>query len=74
MPTFAESVTGMAYADDEAAYKKASDKIPVAFERVERALEKGGGPILQRRQIFAGRCAYAPFLQRFFLDRIRPIV
>src|SRR5215211_7325578 len=45
VPTFAESVTGMAYADDEAAYKKASDKIPVAFERVERALEKGGGPL-----------------------------
>src|SRR5215470_5991857 len=32
VPTFAEHVTGMAYADDEAGYKVAAGKIPVAFE------------------------------------------
>ena len=40
VPTFSESVTGMAYADDEAAYRKCVDKIPVAFERLESALAK----------------------------------
>jgi hypothetical protein len=30
-------VTGMAYADDEAGYKVAAGKIPVAFERLERS-------------------------------------
>src|SRR5947199_10810657 len=42
VPTFAESVTGMAYAGDEAAYNAAAAKIPVAFERLDRALEKQG--------------------------------
>src|SRR6516162_1636801 len=37
VPTFAEHVTGMAYADDEAGYKVAAGKIPVAFERLERS-------------------------------------
>jgi glutathione S-transferase len=74
VPTFAESVTGMAYADDEVAYKKASDKIPVAFERVESALEKGGGPFFNGAKYSLVDAAYAPFLQRyFFLDRIRPV-
>ena len=74
VPTFAESVTGMAYADDEAAYKKASTKIPVAFERLERALEKGGGPFFNGAKYSLVDAAYAPFLQRYiFLDRIRPI-
>ena len=46
VPTFAEQVTGMAYADDEVEYKKCAEKIPLAFERVERALEKqGAGPL-----------------------------
>src|SRR6201986_3840144 len=35
VPTFSESVTGMAYADDEAGYKAAAAKSPVAFERLE---------------------------------------
>jgi len=75
VPTFAESVTGMAYADDEAAYKKSVDKIPTAFERVERALEKQGtGPLFNGAKYSLVDAAYAPFLQRyFFLDRIRPI-
>jgi glutathione S-transferase len=46
VPTFSEQVTGVAYADDEAAGKKCLDKIPQAFERLERALEKqGAGPL-----------------------------
>ena len=74
VPTFAESVTGMAYAGDEAAYKAAAAKIPVAFERVERALEEGGGPFFNGAKYSLVDAAYAPFLQRyFFLDRIRPI-
>jgi glutathione S-transferase len=75
VPTFAESVTGMAYADDEAGYRKCLEKIPVAFERIERALEKqGAGPLFNGANYSLVDAAYAPFLQRyFFLDRIRPI-
>ena len=75
VPTFAEHVTGVAYADDEAAGKKCLDKIPVAFERLERALEKqGAGPLFNGAKYSLVDAAYAPFLQRyFFLDRIRPI-
>ena len=73
--TFAEHVTGVAYADDEAAGKSCLDKIPVAFERLERALEKqGAGPLFNGAKYSLVDAAYAPFLQRyFFLDRIRPI-
>src|SRR5215472_12230869 len=35
IPTFAEGVTGCAYADNEAAYNAAVAKIPTAFERLE---------------------------------------
>ena len=75
VPTFAEHVTGVAYADDEAAGKSCLDKIPVAFERLERALEKqGAGPLFNGAKYSLVDAAYAPFLQRyFFLDRIRPI-
>jgi len=50
-------------------------KIPVAFERLERALEKqGAGPLFNGAKYSLVDAAYAPFLQRyFFLDRIRPI-
>ena len=75
VPTFAEHVTGMAYADDEAGYKAATGKIPVAFERLERALEKqGAGPFFNGAKYSLVDAAYAPFLQRYyFLERIRPI-
>jgi glutathione S-transferase len=74
VPTFSENVTGCAYADDEAAYNAAVAKIPVAFERVEKALEKGGGPLFNGAKYSLVDAAYAPFLQRyFFLDRIKPI-
>jgi len=75
IPTFAEGVTGCAYADTEADYNKAVDKIPVAFERLETALAKqGSGPLFNGAAYSLVDAAYAPFLQRyFFLDRIRPI-
>jgi glutathione S-transferase len=75
IPTFAEGVTGCAYADNEAAYNAAVAKIPVAFERLETALGKqGSGPLFNGAAYSLVDAAYAPFLQRyFFLDRIRPI-
>ena len=75
IPTFSEGVTGCAYADDEAAYTAAVAKIPVAFDRLEKALEKqGSGPFFNGTRYSLVDAAYAPFLQRyFFLDRIRPL-
>jgi glutathione S-transferase len=75
IPTFSEGVTGCAYADNEADYNKAVAKIPVAFERLERALEKqGSGPLFNGARYSLVDAAYAPFLQRYyFLDRIRPL-
>ena len=75
VPTFAEGVTGCAYADSEADYKKAVEKIPVAFDRLDKALEKqGGGPFFNGATYSLVDAAYAPFLQRYaFLDRIRPL-
>jgi glutathione S-transferase len=76
LPTFSEMVTGQAYADDEAAYRAAVAKIPVAFERLERALEtqSSQGPFFNGAKYSLVDAAYAPFLQRYwFLDRIRPL-
>src|SRR5882762_3569924 len=42
VPSFAAAVTGCAYSDSEADYRKAVAEIPVAFERLEKALEKQG--------------------------------
>ena len=75
VPTFASTVTGCAYADTEAEYKKAVEEIPVPFERLEKALEKqGSGPFFNGAKYSLVDAAYAPFLQRyFFLDRIKPL-
>jgi glutathione S-transferase len=75
VPTFAEHVTGMAYAEDETAYGAAAAKVPVAFERLERALKtQGAGPFFNGAAYSLVDAAYAPFLQRYhFLDRIRPL-
>jgi glutathione S-transferase len=75
VPTFAECVTGAAYAGDEADYNAALAKMPVAFERLERALEKqGSGPFFNGAKYSLVDAAYAPFLQRYYyLDRIKPI-
>ena len=56
VPTFAESLTGAGYAPTEEGYNKAIEKVPVAMERLEKALAtQGRGAILQRREILAGR-------------------
>lgn len=76
VPTFAEHVTGIAYAGDAAAAEAATAKIPVAFERLERALngQSAAGPLFNGSTYSLVDAAYAPFLQRYyFLDRIRPL-
>jgi len=73
VPTFADAVTATGYADSEAAYVKAAEKIPVVFDRLEKALEKqGNGPFFNGSQYSLVDAAYAPFLQRYlFLDRVK---
>src|SRR5580692_8733864 len=75
VPTFASAVTATGYAEDEAAYKAASEKIPLPFERIERALEKqGSGPFFNGAKYSLVDAAYAPFLQRYvFLDRVKAL-
>jgi glutathione S-transferase len=75
VPSFAAAVTGCAYADSEADYRKAVADIPVAFERVEKALAKqASGPYFNGARYSLVDAAYAPFLQRYhFLDRIKPL-
>jgi glutathione S-transferase len=75
VPTFSEMVTGGAYAETEADYNAAVAKIPIPFERLERALEKqGSGPFFNGTRYSLVDAAYAPFLQRyFFLDRLRKL-
>lgn len=74
VPTFASAVTATAYADTEEDYNKAAAGIPVPFERLEKALEKGGGPFFNGAKYSLVDAAYAPFLQRyFFLDRVKKL-
>ncbi len=75
LPTFSEMVTGSAYSEYEAEYKEDVAKIPVAFQRLEAALEKqNAGPFFNGAKYSLVDAAYAPFLQRYyFLDRIKPI-
>ena len=75
MPTFGDLVTGTGYADTEAEFRAAVEKIPVPFGRLERALEKqGSGPYFNGARYSLVDAAYTPFLQRhLFLDRIRKI-
>ncbi len=76
VPSFADTVTSTGYADSEAEYSTCAAKIPVAFERLEKALEKRGndGPFFNGPAFSLVDCAYAPFLQRYaFLDRVKPL-
>jgi glutathione S-transferase len=75
VPTFAESVTGAGYAPNEDGYNKAMEKVPVAFERLEKALEKqGAGPFFNGAKFSLVDASYAPFLQRYYyLDRVRRV-
>src|SRR6185312_378879 len=56
-------------------YEAALAKIPEAFDRLEKALEKqGSGPFFNGKDYSLVDAAYAPFLQRYvFLDRIKKI-
>jgi glutathione S-transferase len=75
VPSFADAVTSTAYADTEAEYDKAAAKIPVPFERLEKALEKqASGPFFNGTRYSLVDAAYAPFLQRYvFLDRVKKL-
>jgi glutathione S-transferase len=75
LPTFVDLVSGHAYADSEADYDKAAARVPTAFERLERALERqGSGPFFNGTRYSLVDAAYAPFLQRhLFLERIRKL-
>jgi glutathione S-transferase len=75
VPTFADMVTGCAYAASAADYQAAVARITVPFERLERALEKqNSGPFFNGARYGLVDAAYAPFLQRYdYLDRIRPL-
>jgi glutathione S-transferase len=74
-PTFADVVTSTGYAKTEAEYNAEAAKIPVPFERLEKALEKqGSGPFFNGARYSLVDAAYAPFLQRyFFLDRVKKL-
>src|ERR1700687_2858230 len=75
VPSFADAVTSTAYADTETEYDKAAAKIPVPFERLEKALEKqASGPFFNGARYSLVDAAYAPFLQRYvFLDRVKKL-
>lgn len=75
VPTFAENVTGSGYAVSETDYHKAVERIPLAFERLEKALEKqGAGPFFNGAAYSLVDAAYAPFLLRYHMvDRVRPL-
>ncbi len=75
VPTFADAVTATGYADSEAVYVKAAEKIPVVFDRLEKALEKqGSGPFFNGAKFSLVDAAYAPFLQRYlFLDGVKKL-
>ena len=80
IPTFAKIVTATAYADSEADYHAAAAKIPVPFERLEKALEKqvmshkGAGPYFNGAAYSLVDAGYAPFLQRYtYLDRLKKL-
>ncbi len=75
VPSFAEAVTGTAYAATQADYEKAAQNIPLAFARLEKALEtQDAGPFFNGADYSLVDAAYAPFLQRYdFLDRVKPL-
>ena len=75
LPSFASAVTGTAYAATATDYDRARDNIPVAFDRLEKALAaNGAGPWFNGAAYSLVDAAYAPFLQRYdFLYRVKPL-
>ncbi len=74
VPTFASGVTASGYAMNEEGYKKAVAEVPVAFDRLEKALDKqGSGPYFNGAAYSLVDAAYAPFLLRYaMLENIKP--
>jgi glutathione S-transferase len=68
-------VTGAGYAPTEEGYNKAVEKVPVAFERLEKALAtQSDGPFFNGAKFSLVDASYAPFLQRYYyLDRVRKV-
>ena len=75
IPTFADIVTATAYSATKAEYDEDAAKIPVPFERLEKALEKQkAGPYFNGANYSLVDAGYAPFLQRYtWLDRIQKL-
>ena len=75
VPTFADIVTATAYAATKAEHDEDATKIPVPFERLEKALEKQkAGPYFNGAAYSLVDAGYAPFLQRYtWLDRIQKL-
>ena len=80
LPSFVDLTSGHAYVATEAEFETAAAKVPMAFEKLEQALERQhaaageDGPFFNGRRYALVDTAYAPFLQRhLFLERIRPI-
>ena len=75
MPTFVDITSSHAYVDSEADFNKAAAGTAVAFEKLEKALERqGAAPFFNGKDYSLVDAAYAPFLQRhLFLERIKKI-
>lgn len=75
MPSFMDQISAHAYAQTEADFTKAAGNIPVAFEKLDRAMERRGqGPFFNGSSYSLVDASYAPALQRhLFLERIRPV-
>ena len=76
VPTFAEAVSGAAYADSEGAFAAKAQRIAEPFAKLEGALAQSGhdGPYFNGSTFSLVDAAYAPFLQRYtFMDRLKPL-
>jgi glutathione S-transferase len=76
VPSFADTVTATGYSESEEEFNTQSARIPVAFERLEKALQKRGnsGPFFNGPNYSLVDAAYAPFIQRYhFLDRVKKL-
>jgi glutathione S-transferase len=72
MPSFMDQISAHAYAATEDDFGKAAENVPIAFEKLERALVQG--PFFNGSSYSLVDASYAPALQRhLFLERIRRI-
>jgi glutathione S-transferase len=75
LPAFVDITSAHAYVDSQIEFEKAAEKIPLAFEKLEKALSRRAeGPFFNGPHYSLADAAYAPFLQRhLFLERIRKV-